>query len=81
MVHQHRQAKKATIAKDVSPMRNMAINKYTLSSSPADAFGLGAMSLAVPKVTAGAVASNANQWKYNDMINNNRDQFNSLHFC
>jgi len=79
MVQKHRCAHKATIAKDVSPMRNMAINKYALSSSPKDT--LGFMTGSRLSVPLAASAAPADKWKYNNMINQQRDQFNSMHFC
>ncbi|XP_017466684.1 PREDICTED: uncharacterized protein LOC108359360 [Rhagoletis zephyria] len=75
MVQKHRSASKATLAKDVSPMRVMAVNKKALASSPATNT---AARLSLP--TAAASSKNADKWKYNNMVNNQRELFNNLHF-
>ncbi|XP_054742946.1 uncharacterized protein LOC129247714 [Anastrepha obliqua] len=81
MVQKHRSAAKATTAKDVSPMRNMAVNKQELASSPANSTAQCSNGrLSVPPATT-SNCCNADKWKYNNMVNNQRAQFNSLHFC
>ncbi|XP_011183532.1 uncharacterized protein LOC105212890 [Zeugodacus cucurbitae] len=81
MVQKHRSASKATLAKDVSPMRNMTINKHALASSPASSMAQSfGGRLCVPTATTSSYSS-ADKWKYNNMVNNQREQFNSLHFC
>ncbi|EDW76578.1 uncharacterized protein Dwil_GK14589 [Drosophila willistoni] len=80
MVHQTRTPSKAIPAKHLSPMRSMdsPMGKYAVSSSPADSF-LRNTRLTVS--AAGSGGSNASLYKYNNMVSNNREQFNALHFC
>ncbi|XP_039950664.1 uncharacterized protein LOC120768166 [Bactrocera tryoni] len=81
MVQKHRSVSKATLAKDVSPMRNMTINKQALASSPANGMSQSfGGRLCVPSA-ASSSCNSADKWKYNNMVNNQREQFNSLHFC
>ncbi|KAH8378118.1 hypothetical protein KR093_009385 [Drosophila rubida] len=77
MVHQIRTPSKAIPAKHLSPMRSMD-GKYAVSSSPADSF-LRNSRLTVSSASTGSSQSNA--FKYNNMVSNNREQFNALHFC
>jgi len=89
MVYQNRKTVKTTVPKDVSPMRNMNGSKHVLSSSPADSYlgsKLNLPSGSSSSSTSSSSSSNANGgsnsvWHYNNMITNNRDKFNSLHFC
>ncbi|BFF96263.1 uncharacterized protein DMAD_13499 [Drosophila madeirensis] len=82
MVHQTRTPSKAIPAKHLSPMRNVDTlgGKYALSSSPADSFlrhnnsNSSSSRLTVHQTSAAA-------FKYNNLVNNNREQFNALHFC
>ncbi|KAL7740980.1 hypothetical protein ACLKA6_013426 [Drosophila palustris] len=78
MVHQNRTVSKAIPAKHLSPMRSMDLvaGKYAVSSSPVDSF-LRSNRLSVNTGSS----SNAAAYKYNNMVTNNREQFNSLHFC
>ncbi|EDW03363.1 GH10544 [Drosophila grimshawi] len=81
MVHQNRTSSKAIASKHLSPMRNteLQLGKYAVSSSPADSF-LRNTRLTVN--TAGAGNSSQNSaYKYNNMVDNNREKFNALHFC
>ncbi|XP_023179867.1 uncharacterized protein LOC111605536 [Drosophila hydei] len=87
MVHQTRTASKAVPAKHLSPMRNtqdMQLGKYGISSSPADSF-LHSNRLSVHSSSSSSSSSSSPQtaaaYKYNNMVNNNREQFNALHFC
>ncbi|XP_017858844.1 PREDICTED: uncharacterized protein LOC108610963 [Drosophila arizonae] len=89
MVHQTRTASKAVPAKHLSPMRNaqdMQPGKYGISSSPADSF-LRSNRLSVGSGHQGnnsnssSSSQTAAAYKYNNMVNNNREQFNALHFC
>ncbi|XP_030557040.1 uncharacterized protein LOC115760018 [Drosophila novamexicana] len=84
MVHQTRTASKAIPAKHLSPMRStdMQLGKYAVSTSPADSF-LRNTRLNVNTTGTGNGTGSANTaaYKYNNMVNNNREQFNALHFC
>lgn len=81
MVQKHRSASKTAIAKDMSPMRDMTTNKQVLASSTASNMALSfGGRLCVPSATSSSCSS-ADKWKYNNMVNNQREQFNSLHFC
>ncbi|XP_060657750.1 uncharacterized protein LOC132792402 [Drosophila nasuta] len=87
MVHQNRTPSKAIPAKHLSPMRSMDVvagGKYAMSASPADSF-LRNNRLTVNSSSSGSNSSsysaNATAYKYNNMVNNNREQFNALHFC
>ncbi|ALC39361.1 CG17325 [Drosophila busckii] len=81
MVHQNRTPSKAIPAKHLSPMRNqdMLQGKYAVSSSPVDSF-LRSNRLGVGS-SSGSSSSSAGNYKYNNMVNNQREQFNALHFC
>ncbi|XP_004533280.1 uncharacterized protein LOC101463373 [Ceratitis capitata] len=81
MVQKHRSVSKATLAKDVSPMRNMAINKQALASSPASSMATSFGDRLSVRTAGSSGCSNADKWKYNNMVNKQREQFNSLHFC
>ncbi|XP_061392019.1 uncharacterized protein LOC133327517 [Musca vetustissima] len=79
MVHKTRSSRKSCPVMDVSPLRNtlpIAANKYELSSSPRIGYALE-----VPTRPVGSSANSSNAWYFNDMVKNNRQQFNSLHFC
>ncbi|KAH8271954.1 hypothetical protein KR044_012397 [Drosophila immigrans] len=83
MVHQNRTPSKAIPAKHLSPMRSMDLvpgGKYAMSVSPADSF-LRNTRLTVNGSSSGSSSANATAYKYNNMVNNNREQFNALHFC
>ncbi|XP_017052876.1 uncharacterized protein LOC108096040 [Drosophila ficusphila] len=77
MVHQVRTPSKAIPAKHLSPMRTVegSGGKYAVSSSPADSF------LRNTRLTVQSSSQNSAAFKYNQMITNNREQFNNLHFC
>ncbi|EDV54745.1 uncharacterized protein LOC6549238 [Drosophila erecta] len=77
MVHQTRTPSKAIPAKHLSPMRAVEGlgGKYAVSSSPADSF------LRNTRLTAQSSAQQSAAFKYNQMVTQNREQFNSLHFC
>ncbi|XP_061392020.1 uncharacterized protein LOC133327518 [Musca vetustissima] len=78
MVHKNRSSRKSCPVIDVSPLRNSlsaSANKHDLSTSPRIGYTLD-----VPNRPIGSTSS-SNLWYYNDMIKNNREQFNSLHFC
>ncbi|XP_017151519.1 uncharacterized protein LOC108161711 [Drosophila miranda] len=84
MVHQTRTPSKAIPAKHLSPMRNVDAlgGKYAVSSSPADSFlrhnnNNGSSS----RLTVHSGHQAATAFKYNNMISDNREQFNALHFC
>lgn len=81
MVHQNRTPSKAIPAKHLSPMRNtdMVSGKYAVSSSPVDSF-LRNNRLTVNSSGSGS-SYNSAAYKYNNMVANNREQFNALHFC
>ncbi|XP_034475184.1 uncharacterized protein LOC117782251 [Drosophila innubila] len=81
MVHQNRTVSKAIPAKHLSPMRSMDLvaGKYAVSSSPVDSF-LRSNRLTVNSSGSGN-SSNSAAYKYNNMVTNNREQFNALHFC
>ncbi|XP_037959885.1 uncharacterized protein LOC119689187 [Teleopsis dalmanni] len=81
MVHKHRSAQKATITKDISPMRNTNYNKIALSSSPVNRNDFYLKTNLTLPSAAPQQSSNSSMWKYNEMVNNKREQFNSLHFC
>ncbi|KAI8043738.1 uncharacterized protein LOC128262223 [Drosophila gunungcola] len=78
MVHQTRTPSKAIPAKHLSPMRTVEGlgGKYAVSSSPADSF-LRSTRLTVQSSSQQQSAA----FKYNQMVANNREQFNNLHFC
>ncbi|XP_059221911.1 uncharacterized protein LOC131993979 [Stomoxys calcitrans] len=79
MVHKNRSSRKSCPVKDVSPLRNsltVSANKYELSSSPRIGYALEVPSRNVVQATSPLSA-----WHYNNMVKNNREQFNSLHFC
>ncbi|XP_017116489.1 uncharacterized protein LOC108138660 [Drosophila elegans] len=78
MVHQTRTPSKAIPAKHLSPMRTVEGlgGKYAVSSSPADSF-LRNTRLTVQSSSQQQSAA----FKYNQMVANNREQFNNLHFC
>ncbi|KAH8419281.1 hypothetical protein KR222_003822 [Zaprionus bogoriensis] len=80
MVHQNRTPSKAIPAKHLSPMRNadLLAGKYAVSSSPVDSL-LRNTRLTVSSSSSGLASNSA--YKYNNMVNNNREQFNNLHFC
>ncbi|KAH8283181.1 hypothetical protein KR054_012640 [Drosophila jambulina] len=82
MVHQTRTPSKAIPAKHLSPMRpveGLSGGKYAVSSSPADSFLRNNNSRLTVQSSSGYPQSTA--FKYNQMVANNREQFNSLHFC
>jgi len=88
MVYQNRKTVKTTVPKDVSPMRNMNGSKHVLSSSPADSYLGSKLNLPSGSSSSSTSSSSSNAnggsnsvWHYNNMITNNRDKFNSLHFC
>ncbi|EDW28930.1 GL19441 [Drosophila persimilis] len=88
MVHQTRTPSKAIPAKHLSPMRNGDAlgGKYAVSSSPADSFlrhnnNNGSSSRLTVHGGHQAATAAAAAFKYNNMISNNREQFNALHFC
>ncbi|KAH8329211.1 hypothetical protein KR074_005898 [Drosophila pseudoananassae] len=78
MVHQTRTPNKAIPAKHLSPMRPVEGlgGKYAVSSSPADSF-LRNSRLTVQSSSHKPSAA----FKYNQMVTNNREDFNALHFC
>ncbi|XP_023297601.1 uncharacterized protein LOC111680200 [Lucilia cuprina] len=79
MVHKNRSSRKSCPVMDVSPLRHSltaSVNKYELSSSPRIGY-----KLEVPTRPLGSSGSSSNQWHYNNMIMNNRQEFNNLHFC
>ncbi|XP_075153927.1 uncharacterized protein LOC142227339 [Haematobia irritans] len=80
MVHKNRSSRKSCPVMDVSPLRNsltVSANKYELSSSPRIGF-----TLEVPtRHVAQATSPSSGVWHYNEMVKNNREKFNSLHFC
>lgn len=80
MVHQNRTPSKAIPAKHLSPMRNdlVASGKYAVSCSPVDSL-LHNTRLTVNSSSSGMGSQSA--YKYNNMVSNNREQFNNLHFC
>ncbi|XP_022232731.2 uncharacterized protein LOC111081095 [Drosophila obscura] len=85
MVHQTRTPSKAIPAKHLSPMRNVDSlgGKYATSSSPADSFlrnNNNGSRLTVHSSPSGHHAQAA-AFKYNNMVSNDREQFNALHFC
>ncbi|XP_030384507.1 uncharacterized protein LOC115631810 [Scaptodrosophila lebanonensis] len=81
MVHQDRTPSKAIPAKHLSPMRNAGPSgKYAVSSSPTDSF-LHSSRLTANSNNNSNSSLNSAAYKYNNMVNNNRDQFNALHFC
>lgn len=75
-------ARKSRPVMDVSPLRTSltvsSVNKYELSSSPRIGYKLEVPSRPLGSNTTG---SSSNQWYFNNMINNNRQEFNNLHFC
>ncbi|XP_037708847.1 uncharacterized protein LOC119546555 [Drosophila subpulchrella] len=77
MVHQTRTPSKAVPAKHLSPMRTVEGlgGKYAVSSSPADSF------LRSTRLTVQSNSRQSAAFKYNQMVTNNREQFNNLHFC
>ncbi|XP_034125604.1 uncharacterized protein LOC117582130 [Drosophila guanche] len=81
MVHQTRTPSKAIPAKHLSPMRNVDTlgGKYAVSSSPADSFLRHNSSSSSSRLTVHQTSPAA--FKYNNLVNNNREQFNALHFC
>ncbi|XP_064546415.1 uncharacterized protein LOC135434010 [Drosophila montana] len=86
MVHQTRTASKAIPAKHLSPMRStdMQLGKYAVSTSPADSFLRNTrlnVNAARTGNGSGNSPANSGAYKYNNMVNNNREQFNALHFC
>ncbi|KAH8412149.1 hypothetical protein KR009_000111 [Drosophila setifemur] len=83
MVHQTRTPSKAIPAKHLSPMRSVEGlgGKYAVSSSPADSF-LRNNRLTVHGSGSGSGSRQQSEaFKYNQMVSNNREQFNGLHFC
>ncbi|XP_016963189.1 uncharacterized protein LOC108033380 [Drosophila biarmipes] len=77
MVHQTRTPSKAIPAKHLSPMRTVEGlgGKYAVSSSPADSF------LQNTRLTVQSASRQSAAFKYNQMVTNDREQFNNLHFC
>ncbi|KAI9586526.1 hypothetical protein GQX74_002373 [Glossina fuscipes] len=74
----NRKSTKSLAVKDVSPLRNtptVPANKYELSSSPQIGY-----KLEVP-VRAIVGEATTNKWFWNDMMKENREHFNNLHFC
>lgn len=79
MVHKNRSSRKSYPVVDVSPLRNrlsVTANKYEMSSSPRIGY-----KLEVPSRPLDSSSPSCNQWHYNNMIKNNREQFNNMHFC
>ncbi|KAH8289939.1 hypothetical protein KR018_007182 [Drosophila ironensis] len=79
MVHHMRTSSKAIPAKHLSPMRPVEGfgGKYAVSSSPADSF----LRNSRLTVQSSPPQQSSQAFKYNHMVSNNREQFNSLHFC
>lgn len=66
MGHKYRSTK-SSFNKDVSPMRGYIANKPQES--------------VVVRKTSTQEADSSNKWKWNNMVKENRDTFNNLHFC
>lgn len=69
MGHKQRSTK-SSFKKDISPMRGCVANKASIPEPVARKFS-----------TAAAVSSESDKWKWNNLVKDNRESFNNMHFC
>ena len=76
MVQKHRVTHKAIIAGDVSPARNKSTDRPSLSSRSG---GRQDNSSTTSKDSGTVSPDITDKWRFHNMVNDRRDQFNNMH--